>query len=242
MGKPLTVLLVILLLALAVAATAFGMADIYRREAVMLIDAVWTADGEGATDWRWEQAQRYLWLANRLAPFDPRILSDLGQLYELRHGEAPGPEENRQGKPFVGRSGKLLDQILEAVHFDPEKDVFITNSVFRMPPGDGDKAFRKPTTEEIEEYKPYLLEIIRLIDPLIMLLSGNVATQSLLGRTGITRLRGEWFDYNGRPTMPIFHPAYLLRNPTREPGGPKALTWRDIREVRRKYDELQSGG
>lgn len=157
-------------------------------------------------------------------------------------GEAPGPEEDRQGKPFVGRSGKLLDQILQAVDFDPAEDVFITNAVFRMPPGEGDKAFRKPTTDEIDGYKPYLLEIIRLIDPLIMLLSGNVATQSLLGRTGITKLRGEWFDYNGRPTMPIFHPAYLLRNPTREPGGPKALTWRDIKEVRRQYDELQADG
>lgn len=157
-------------------------------------------------------------------------------------GEAPGPEENRQGKPFVGKSGKLLDQILEAVDFNPAEDVFITNSVFRMPPGDGGKAFRKPTSEEIDAYKPYLLEIIRLIDPLIMLLSGNVATQSLLGRTGITKLRGEWFDYNGRPVMPIFHPAYLLRNPTREPSGPKALTWRDVKEVRRKYDELRADG
>lgn len=92
MGKPLPVLLVILLLALAVVATAFGMADIYRREAVMLIDAVWTADREGATDWRWEQAQRYLWLANRLAPFDAQVLGDLGQLYELRGRQASGPE------------------------------------------------------------------------------------------------------------------------------------------------------
>ncbi len=71
-------------------------------------------------------------------------------------GEAPGPEENELGKPFVGRSGKLLDQILEAVDFDPEQDVFISNSVFRMPPGEGGKNFRKPTTQEIDAYKPYL--------------------------------------------------------------------------------------
>jgi len=153
-------------------------------------------------------------------------------------GEAPGTEEDRQGKPFVGRSGKLLDQILTAANFDPEEDVFITNAVFRLPPGDGGKPLRKPTNDEIDFYKPYLLEIIRLVDPLIMLLSGNVATQALLGQTGITKLRGQWFDYHGRPTMPIFHPAYLLRNPTRNPGGPKALTWQDIQEVRRKYDEL----
>lgn len=153
-------------------------------------------------------------------------------------GEAPGPEEDRQGKPFVGRSGQLLDKILEAADFDPEQDVFISNSVFRMPPGGGDKNFRKPTTEEIEYYYPYLLEIIRLVDPKIMLLTGNVATQSLLGQTGITKLRGEWTEWNGRYVMPIFHPAYLLRNPSRQPGSPKSLTWRDIQEARRKYDEL----
>lgn len=153
-------------------------------------------------------------------------------------GEAPGTEEDRQGKPFVGRSGQLLDQILAAVDLDSEKDVFITNSVFRLPPGDGGKPLRKPTNDEIEFYKPYLLEIIRLVDPVIMLLTGNVATQSLLGKVGITKLRGQWFEWNGRLAMPIFHPAYLLRNPSRKPGSPKALTWRDIQEVRRKYDEL----
>lgn len=153
-------------------------------------------------------------------------------------GEAPGPRENELGKPFVGRSGQLLDQILQAVKLDPDKDVFISNSVFRMPPGDAGQNFRKPTTEEIEYYKPYLLEIIRLVDPAIMLLTGNVATQSILGQTGITKLRGQWFDWNGRHAMPIFHPSYLLRNPSREPDGPKALMWKDIQEVRRKLDEL----
>ena len=153
-------------------------------------------------------------------------------------GEAPGTEEDRQGKPFVGRSGQLLDQILKSVGFDSDKDVFITNSVFRLPPGDDGKPLRKPTSDEIIYYKPYLLEIIRLVDPLIMLLTGNVATESLLGQTGITRLRGQWFQVDGRWAMPIFHPAYLLRNQSREPGSPKALTWQDIQEARRKYDEL----
>lgn len=153
-------------------------------------------------------------------------------------GEAPGTEENRQGKPFVGRSGQLLDQILASAGFDPEKDVFITNAVFRLPPGDDGKPLRKPTSDEIQYYKPWLLEIIRLVNPRIMLLSGNVATESLLGQTGITRLRGQWFQIDGRWAMPIFHPAYLLRNPTRDPGGPKALMWQDIQAARRKYDEL----
>jgi len=153
-------------------------------------------------------------------------------------GEAPGPQENIQGKPFVGRAGQLLDKILQAVNFDPETDVYITNSVFRMPTGGGDKAFRKPTTPEIEYYRSYVLEIIRLIDPRIMLLTGNVACQSILDQTGITRLRGEWTQLQNRWVMPIFHPSYLLRNPSRNPGSPKALMWDDIREVRRKYDEL----
>jgi len=153
-------------------------------------------------------------------------------------GEAPGPQENIQGKPFVGKSGQLLDQILQAVKFDTENDVFISNSVFRMPPGDGGKNFRKPTNEEIDYYRPYLLEIIRLVDPKIMLLTGNVATQSLLGLTGITRLRGQWHELNGRKIMPIFHPSYLLRNQSRQPGSPKSLMWQDIQEVRRVYDSL----
>lgn len=155
-------------------------------------------------------------------------------------GEAPGPQENIQGKPFVGRAGQLLDKILQAANFDIDQDVYITNSVFRMPPGDDGKAFRKPTNEEIEYYRPYVHEIIRLIDPPIILLTGNVATYSILGKTGITKLRGEWTKLNGRWIMPIFHPSYLLRNPSREPGSPKALMWEDIREVRKKFDELTS--
>jgi len=155
-------------------------------------------------------------------------------------GEAPGPEENIKGKPFVGRAGQLLDKILEAGKFDPEKDVFITNSVFRLPPGEEGKSFRKPTDEEIKYYRPYVNEIIRLVDPLIMLLTGNVACQSILGKTGITSLRGQWTQMQGRWVMPIFHPSYLLRNPSKEPGSPKAQMWDDIREVRRKYDELIS--
>ncbi len=153
-------------------------------------------------------------------------------------GEAPGPEENIKGKPFVGRAGQMLDKILDAADFDPEEDVYITNSVFRMPPGEDGKTFRKPTTEEIEYYRPYVFEIIRLVDPLIILLTGNVACQSVLDKTGITKLRGQWFEMNGRWIMPIFHPSYLLRNPTKEPGSPKALMWEDIREVRKKYDQL----
>ena len=153
-------------------------------------------------------------------------------------GEAPGPEENIKGKPFVGRAGQLLDKILEAANFDPEKDVYITNSVFRLPPGEDGKAFRKPTDKEIDYSRPYVFEIIRLVDPRVILLTGNVACQSVLRKTGITSLRGKWTQMGEHWVMPIFHPSYLLRNPDKGPGSPRALMWDDIREARRKYDEL----
>jgi uracil-DNA glycosylase family 4 len=155
-------------------------------------------------------------------------------------GEAPGPQENIQGKPFVGKAGQLLDKILQAGNFDPEKDVYITNSVFRMPPGDDGSNFRKPNDKEIDFYRPFVFEVIRQVDPLIMLLTGNVACQSILGKTGITSLRGKWIEQDGRWIMPIFHPSYLLRNQSKDPGSPKAQMWDDIREVRKKYDELTS--
>jgi DNA polymerase len=153
-------------------------------------------------------------------------------------GEAPGPEENIKGKPFVGRAGQMLDKVLQSADFDPENDVYITNSVFRMPPGTDGKAFRKPTDTEIDYYRPYVFEIIRLVNPRVILLTGNVASQSVLRKTGITSLRGKWTQMGEAWVMPIFHPSYLLRNPVRSPGSPKALMWEDIREVRKKYDEL----
>ncbi len=156
-------------------------------------------------------------------------------------GEAPGPQENIQGKPFVGPAGQLLDKILKAGSFDPDRDVYITNSVFRMPPGEDGKSFRKPNDQEIDYYRPFVFEIIRSIDPLVILLTGNVACQSVLKKTGITSLRGQWTQVEGHWSMPIFHPSYLLRNQSREPGSPKAMMWDDIREIRRKYDELMQG-
>ena len=156
-------------------------------------------------------------------------------------GEAPGPQENIQGKPFVGPAGQLLDKILRAGNFDPEKDVYITNSVFRMPPGEDGKSFRKPNEQEIEYYRPFVFEIIRLVNPYVILLTGNVACQSVLNKTGITSLRGQWIQSKGYWLMPIFHPSYFLRNQSRETGSPKSLMWNDIREIRRKHDELMAG-
>lgn len=152
-------------------------------------------------------------------------------------GEAPGAEEDRLGKPFVGRSGQLLDQILVAAELDLEEDVFITNVVFRRPPNN-----RKPTPQELEYYKPYLLEIIRIVDPAVIVLAGGAAAESVLGeKRGITQIRGEWFRWSGRWVMPMFHPAYLLRNQSRKPGSPKALTWQDVQAVKAKLAELTAG-
>ena len=153
-------------------------------------------------------------------------------------GEAPGMQENIQGKPFVGPAGQLLDKILQAAHFDPEKDAYITNSVFRMPPGEAGANFRKPNDAEIDYYRPFVFELIRVMNPLIVLLTGNVACQSVLRKTGITSLRGKWTQLEHIWVMPIYHPSYLLRNQARDAGSPKAQMWDDIREARRKYDEL----
>lgn len=153
-------------------------------------------------------------------------------------GEAPGPQENIQGKPFVGPAGQLLDKILQAANFDPNRDVYITNSVFRMPPGEAGANFRKPNDAEIDYYRPFVFDLIRVMNPRVVLLTGNVACQSVLRKTGITTLRGKWVEMQGRWIMPIYHPSYLLRNQARTPGSPKAQMWDDIREVRRKYDEL----
>lgn len=149
-------------------------------------------------------------------------------------GEAPGANENEQRKPYVGRSGQLLDKILESVGFDSQDGVYVTNTVFRRPPDN-----RDPTQAELDFYLPYLLELIRIVDPKIILLSGRFSMRQIIGeKRGITKVRGTWYDVNGRWVMPMFHPAYLLRNQSRKPGSPKALTWQDIQEIRRKYDDL----
>ena len=153
-------------------------------------------------------------------------------------GEAPGQNEDETGLPFVGRAGQLLDKILAAVRLDSEKDVYICNIAKCRPPNN-----RTPTTEEIAACKPYILEQIRLVDPKIILLTGATAVKALTGdRRGITKIRGTWMEWEGRLCMPVFHPSYLLRNPSREKGSPKWLMWKDIRAVRAKFDEIRELG
>jgi DNA polymerase len=149
-------------------------------------------------------------------------------------GEAPGQNEDEQGLPFVGKSGQLLDKILASVQLSTEREVYISNAIRCRPPNN-----RTPVVTELEACKPYLLEQILLVNPKIILLTGATAVKSLIGdKRGITKIRGEWMEWNERLCMPIFHPAYLLRNPSREQGKPKWLMWQDIQAVRRKYDEL----
>jgi len=150
-------------------------------------------------------------------------------------GEGPGQNEDETGLPFVGRAGQLLDKILQSVRLDVEQDVYICNIVKCRPPGN-----RAPTIQEMDACRPYLLEQIRLVDPKIILLTGASAVRGLTGdKRGITKIRGQWLEWQGRLCMPIFHPAYLLRNQSREKGGPKWLMWQDIQAVRQKLDQLR---
>ena len=153
-------------------------------------------------------------------------------------GEGPGQQEDEQGLPFVGKSGQLLDKILASVRLDTAQDVYICNVVKCRPPEN-----RTPTTDEADACKGYLLEQIRLVDPKIILLTGATAMKGLIGeKRGITKVRGQWIEWQGRWCMPIFHPAYLLRNQSRDKGSPKWLMWQDIQAVRAKLDEFLTAG
>ena len=149
-------------------------------------------------------------------------------------GEAPGEKEEKTGKPFVGRSGKLLKDLLYEAGINHQTDTYICNIVKCRPPNN-----RKPTKKEIYECLPWLLQQIKLIDPPLIILVGLTAMQTLLGnKTGISKIRGKWQHWEGRLVMPLFHPSYLLRNPSKELGHPKALTHLDLLEVRQKLDKL----
>lgn len=152
-------------------------------------------------------------------------------------GEAPGFYEDKQGKPFVGKAGQLLDKIFASVGFT-RNDIYICNTLKCRPPDN-----RNPLPEEKEACWEFLKAQIDIIHPKIILLCGNVAVQSILPNIGgITKIRGHWYQggeiVHGAKLMPIFHPSYLLRNDSREKGSPKWLMWQDIQEIRKEYDKL----
>jgi DNA polymerase len=149
-------------------------------------------------------------------------------------GEAPGGDEDRIGRPFVGRAGQLLDRMLAAIGLD-RSGVYIANVVPWRPPGN-----RTPTPQETAVCLPFIARQIALANPSVLVCLGASATQTLLGvKEGITRTRGNWREYaiaEGRaiPALPMLHPAYLLRQP-----GAKRWAWADLRKLRRALDALQ---
>jgi len=150
-------------------------------------------------------------------------------------GEGPGAEEDRQGLPFVGPSGKLLDKMLASIGIKRE-EILISNTVFWRPPGN-----RTPAPQEAAICMPFVERLIELVDPHVLVPLGGPAAKLLLGETqGIGRLRGRWFSFKtprmSRPiaAMPMFHPAYLLRTPIQ-----KRAAWNDLRLIRKKLDELR---
>ncbi len=136
-------------------------------------------------------------------------------------GEAPGADEDKQGIPFVGRAGKLLTQMIEAMGLQ-RQDVYICNVVKCRPPDN-----RKPEDDEVSTCSPYLLRQLDVIEPKVLVCLGAVAAQTLLETNrGISQFRGEWIDWRGHKLMATYHPAYLLRNPAA-----KADVWKDLQKV-----------
>ena len=137
-------------------------------------------------------------------------------------GEAPGAEEDATGRPFVGKSGQLLDKMIQAMQFR-RSEVFIGNVVKCRPPGN-----RNPMPEEADACIGYLKRQIELIKPRVLVLLGATPLLFLMNISGIKRNRGNWMEYDGIPVMPTFHPAYLLHSP-----GDKRLVWEDLKAVMR---------
>jgi uracil-DNA glycosylase len=145
-------------------------------------------------------------------------------------GEAPGADENAKGEPFVGRAGQLLNKIIEAIGMKRE-EVCIANINRCRPPGN-----RQPTLPEAHTCKPFLLREIAVIRPKVIVVMGNTALHNLLDtKVGITRMRGQFHEYYGVKVMPTFHPAYLLRDPSK-----KREVWDDLKKVR-DYLNAQGG-
>ena len=149
-------------------------------------------------------------------------------------GEAPGAQEDLEGKAYVGKSGKLLNKLLNEVGIDYKKDVYFCNVIKCRPPNN-----RKPTQKEIRIHKPWLLKQIKLVDPKFIILTGSTAMRTILEvNYSISNLRGKWIKKDGIEIMTIFHPSYLLRFPSKESQKPYDLTLKDLHNVRNKLYNL----
>ena len=149
-------------------------------------------------------------------------------------GEAPGAKEDLEGKPFVGKSGKFLKNLLENSGIKVNKDVYFCNVVKCRPPKN-----RKPTLKEIVVHKTWLFQQIKLINPKIVILAGSIASKTVLEvKQPISLLRGKWFSKEGIKYFPIFHPSYLMRFSVNEVNDPYGLTLKDLQNVRNKLYNL----
>ena len=149
-------------------------------------------------------------------------------------GEAPGEDEDLQGRPFVGKAGQLLTDILEKGGKIPRNSVYVANTLKCRPPEN-----RDPNQMELIACNDYLEAQILLLSPKIIVTLGNIATKWLLKtKNGITSLRGQWFKWRGIELFPMFHPSYLLREPSKAVGSPKYLTFQDVRSLKAKIDEI----
>ena len=178
-----------------------------------------------------------------LASQKPQALSDLSENQVFGEGnpnadlmligEGPGQEEDQSGRPFVGRAGQLLDKIISSVGITRD-DIYITNIVKFRPPKN-----RNPKPAEIAASTPVLMEQSNLIQPQVIATLGNVPTRYFLQTLdGITKTHGKWYSWNQIPIFPLFHPAYLLRNPRRDQGGPKWQMWEDMKALKKHLDTL----
>lgn len=147
-------------------------------------------------------------------------------------GEAPGRDEDLQGKPFVGRAGQLLDLMFAAIGLsraspDMERALYISNIMPWRPPGN-----REPEAAEMAMMMPFVERHVALADPEVLVLMGNTPCAAVLGKRGITRLRGQWTQAFGKPVLPMLHPAYLLRNPAA-----KRQAWADLLTLQTRLRE-----
>ena len=149
-------------------------------------------------------------------------------------GEAPGAQEDLVGKPYVGKSGKLLNKLLIKAGIDYKEDVYFCNVIKCRPPNN-----RKPTAREINIHKPWLLQQIKIVDPKYIILTGSTAMRCILEtKIPISKSRGKWVKKDGRDLISIFHPSYLLRFSSKEIGKPYDLTLKDLKNVSSKLYAL----
>jgi len=205
---------------------ALGIETWHLRAAGATAPAPPDAPAEVPAEWEDLQAAVASCRKCRLCETRTRTVFGVGPLQAplMVVGEGPGADEDAQGEPFVGRAGKLLDEMLRAIGRSRKDNTFITNVVRCRPPGN-----REPAEDEAEACRPYLEQTLRLVKPKLIVALGRVAAQRLLATdTPIGRMRGQTYQWgpDATPLMVTYHPAYLLRNP-----GDKAKSWEDLKRI-----------